>query len=945
MSLPLSRFLSPLLALLAVGASVSIQAQTDPARESAPADGWAAMAGGTSGGAAASSDQIYSVSNRAQLLAAIANGGMRPKIIRVLSRIDMSEGQPYISRADQDLRAMVRLPSNTTLIGAGPGAGLLNGRIEIIGVSNVIVRNLSLVAPCDVAPVWDPTDGAGGNWNAAYDAITLQGADHVWIDRNTITDAPLTDDLLPVENGKKKQCHDGAIDITRGSNYVTVSYNLLDRHDKTMLIGHSDSFTADIGRLKVTIANNVFNSITQRAPRVRFGQVHLFNNVHVNSTTAALYPYAYSVGIGTGAQVISHANVYSVAGAAAGCASILQTLNPDANSAFVDSGSQLNGAALGACPVSNAVGWSVPYTFTARPAVLARANALAKAGAGKISSSLSGSGNVGATPGTLLPARGATGVPTDTLLTLAFDAAPVLGSSGAITVRRASDNVLVDRIDISSTPSSGDTQTAIARTNLEIDALGLGAMPDSAARARFVWYRPVSISANTATIRLRSNRLAFDTTYIVSVDASVFSGSINGAAFTGIGAGQGWIFTTRSAPASRVSVVVDDDGAGADFRTLQGALNWVMSNCSTGSSATWGCNTVATPKTITLKNGSYPELAVLRNVANLSIVGESRDGVRVGTANFESFNSGSGATTTSAGNTYTSSGRVIGHRILGGGRAVLLVENADLLSLRNFTLENPHSRSTLYDNQAEALYFNTSTTAAAARLVAREMNFLSQQDTLQLKGYNWFYRSLVAGNVDFIWGSVMASLFEECEIRSVFDPASSSAGYILQARATAGDAGYVFLNSTLTAGAGVTAAYLARSGGTSSSTYIDNIAFINTRMDSHILPEGWCVGTGTSKTGTGTGACSSNPPPWAGTSNGGATDAAGWRERGSMDLSGQPLNTAARLGWATVNVGGRAATVQLTKTLDSTVGLATRAEVFYKSTAATGSVGGWAPLP
>jgi len=391
-------------------------------------------------------------------------------------------------------------------------------------------------------------------------------------------------------------------------------------------------------------------------------------------------------------------------------------------------------------------------------------------------------------------------------------------------------------------------------------------------------------------------------------------------------------------------VTVDDDGA-ADFRTLQGALNWIMAGCSTGSPAGLGCNTVATPKTITLKNGLYPELATLRNVHNLSILGESRDGVRVGMANFESFNAGSGATATSAGTALTTSGRVPGHRVLGGGRAVLLVENADLLTLANFTLENPHSRSTLYDNQAEAIYFNTSTTAAAARMVAKEMNFLSEQDTLQLKGYVWVWRSLVTGNVDFIWGSVMAALFEQSEIRSVFDPSSSSAGYILQARATAGDAGFVFLDSSLTAGAGVTQAWLARSGGTTSSTYIDNVAFLNTRMGPHILPLGWCVGTGTSKTGTGTGSCSSNPPPWAGTTNGGATDAAGWREWGSKDLDGNPLNTAARLGLANVVVNGASTPVQLAKALDSTAGLTSRADIFYRTTIATGSPGGWVPAP
>jgi pectate lyase/pectin methylesterase-like acyl-CoA thioesterase len=931
------------LALLCMVAALPVSAQTDPARDVAPADGWAAMAGGTSGGSAAASDQIYAVTNRLQLLLALVNGGSRPKIIRVVGAIDMSEGVPFANKADQDLRAQVRLPSNTTLIGAGAGAGLLNGRIEIIGVSNVIVRNLKIVAPCDVAPVFDPTDGATGSWNAAYDAIGILGAEHVWIDRNTITDVPVTDDTLPIENGKTKQCHDGAIDITRSANYVSVTYNVFDRHDKTMLIGHSDSNTADIGRLKVTISNNVFTAITQRAPRVRFGQVHVFNNYHVGSKTAAVYSHSYSTGVGIGAQIISQANVFEIAGAA-DCASVVTTLNPNSVSGFVDSGSVLNGAALGSCPVNSTVGWTVPYAFTPRPTALVKANALAKAGAGKISTNITGSGSIVVAPGTVLPAKGSADVHTDTSLLIGFDAVPVLGSSGTITVRRASDDVIVDQIDVSSAPSATDTQTAIPRTNLEIDALGLGAMPDSAARARFVWFRPVTINGNAARIKLHSNKLAFGTTYRVTIDDGVFGGTIGGVPFAGMGAGEGWTFTTKNAPASNTNVVVDDDGSDADFRTLQGALNWVMQRCSTGSATALRCNTVATPKVITLKNGNYPELAILRNVANLTLVGESRDGVRVGAENFESLNPGTGATSTSAGTALTTSGRVAGHRTLGGGRPALLVESSDLLTLRSFTLENTHTRTTLYDNQAEALYFNTSTTPAAARLVGREMNFLSEQDTLQLKGYVWMYRSLIAGNVDYIFGNIMAALFEESEVRSIFDPASNSPGFIMQSRATEGDIGFVFLNSKLTAGPGVTAAYLARSGGTTSTTYIDNVAYINNQMDAHILPIGWCVGTGTSKMGTGSGACGTNPPPWSGRLEG-ATDAAGWRESGSTDLMGAPLDVSARLGTAAVTMNGASANVQLAKQLGSTAGLTTRAEVFFKSTIATGQPGGWVPAP
>lgn len=927
---------------LAASLALSLPAfAVDVAQQVAPTDGWGA---GTVGGSAASPEHIYTVHNRAELLNALANGANAPKIIKVAGTIDMADGTPFTSTADQKVRGRVRLTSNTTLIGEGPGAGFVNAWIDITSVSQVIVRNLHIVAPCDVGPIWDPTDGATGNWNSAFDAIGIVSATQVWIDRNTITDAPVTDDTLPVENGKTKQCHDGAIDITKGADLVTVSYNVLTAHDKTMLIGGSDSQTSDAGKLRVTIANNVFNGVTQRVPRVRFGQVHVFNNYFAGSKTAEPYPHFYSIGAGKASNILSQANVFAVDGAS-GCDSVVAYPSSDHTGVFQDSGSMLNGAALGACKVMAGTAFTPGYAYKPRPAALVKTNALTLAGAGKVTTQISGRGNVGDVAGTKAPAANETGVHTDTRLSLSFDAAPAIGTTGRINVYRASDDVLVDSIDVSNAPSSTDTQTVLARTNLEIDALGLGAMPDGATWARYVWYRPVSVKGSTASVKLHSNKLDFGTAYYVTMDASVLSGTIKGAAFAGITKADGWKFTTRAAPTSYTQLSVDDNGSTAHFRTLQGALNWVMKYCSTNSPATYGCNTVATPKVITLGNGSYPELNILRKVSNLSIVGESRDGVVVGDENFESLNSGSGASSAAAGTALSTSGRTIGHRVLGGGRASFLIETADLLTLQNFTLKNPHERSSSWDNQAETIYFNTSTNAAAARLVAKQMAFFSQQDTLQLKGYNWFYQSLIAGNVDFIWGNVMASLFEDCEIRSVVDTGSSSPGYVLQSRATAGDKGFVFLNSTLTADPAVTQAYLARSGGTTATTYTDNIAFVNTKIGPHILPVGWCVGNGTSKTGVGTGSCGSNPPPWSGTADGAATDTAGWREFGSTDLNGTPLDVGARLGVASVKVNNVATNVTLAKPLASAAGLSTRAEVFQNSTIATGAPGGWVPAP
>jgi hypothetical protein len=174
--------------------------------------------------------------------------------------------------------------------------------------------------------------------------------------------------------------------------------------------------------------------------------------------------------------------------------------------------------------------------FTPRPTALVKTNALAKAGAGKLSTSVTGTGSIVVPPGTLLPAKGETAVHTDASLLLGFDAMPTLGASGTITIRRASDNVIVDQIDVSSTPSTGDTQTAIPRTNLEIDALGLGARP-IAQHVRASCSRPVTITAMPhASSPQQQARV--HTTYVV-IDSGVFTGTINGAQFGGVAASDG----------------------------------------------------------------------------------------------------------------------------------------------------------------------------------------------------------------------------------------------------------------------------------------------------------------------------------------------------------------------------------------------------------------------
>jgi pectate lyase len=390
-------------AALLVGAGM-VATQVGPAgaadASTAAADvGWATQSGGTVGGGAATAVHTYTVSTRAQLMAAIA--GTDPatgktdkkaaKIIKWAGTIDMSEGRPYTSHADQAARAEVKLQPNTTIIGVGSNAYLPNGWFMIRKIDNVIIRNIKVTNPCDLEPKWDSGDGAG-NYNSEWDGLTIDGATHVWIDHMWFTDAPFTDDMEPLgntdKNGVRKhiQCHDGALDIKNASDFVTVSNTVVEQHDKTTLVGQSDSNTSDEGHQTITFAGNLYRNLGQRAPRVRFGKVHTVNNYFVGSRTDAVYPQQYSIGTGLRSKIISENNVFDIAGAAAGsCTAVVKnpnTDNPEGN--FADSGSVVNATALGGCTAPTAVGWTVPYSYPRLPTSQVRDHVLANAGTGKI---------------------------------------------------------------------------------------------------------------------------------------------------------------------------------------------------------------------------------------------------------------------------------------------------------------------------------------------------------------------------------------------------------------------------------------------------------------------------------------------------------------------------------------------------------------------------------
>lgn len=333
-------------------------------------DGWAslptaALPQGTTGGSAAAPERVHTVRDRNELVAALAYPDPTPKIVRIVGRIDANTdaegralscddyarpdpqtGTPYTlaaflatydpatwgrvapsgaleraraaSAAAQQARVRIRIPANTTVVGVGRDASLHGAWFDIRPGSssgnqpmNVIVRNLSFQDSYDCFPQWSPNDGAEGNWNSAYDAISVRNATHVWIDRNEFRDAVTDDASLPSYFGRLYQIHDGLVDVTNESDLVTVSWNRFARHDKAMLIGSSDSATADRGKLRVSLHHNLFHDLGQRVPRVRYGQVHVYNNLYVVGAEGASR-YAYSWGVGVESQIYAQNNHFLV---------------------------------------------------------------------------------------------------------------------------------------------------------------------------------------------------------------------------------------------------------------------------------------------------------------------------------------------------------------------------------------------------------------------------------------------------------------------------------------------------------------------------------------------------------------------------------------------------------------------------------------------------------
>ncbi|KAM3362665.1 putative pectate lyase 16 [Capsicum galapagoense] len=156
--------------------------------------------------------------------------------------------------------------SYKTIDGRGAKIEISNGPcITLDYVTNVIIHGIS-IHDCEAGKkgmVRSSPEHVGERLGSDGDAISVFGSSNVWIDHCYLARAT-----------------DGLLDVIHASTAVTISNNYFTEHDKVMLLGHNDEYTAD-RIMKVTVVFNHFGrELVQRMPRVRYGYAHVANNYY-----------------------------------------------------------------------------------------------------------------------------------------------------------------------------------------------------------------------------------------------------------------------------------------------------------------------------------------------------------------------------------------------------------------------------------------------------------------------------------------------------------------------------------------------------------------------------------------------------------------------------------------------------------------------------------------
>ena len=233
------------------------------------------------GGAGASSENIVTVSSYDELIAKkelLASD--TPAIFTIKGKISTAgQSNPLLS-------VKFTVGSNTTIYGDITEQGRLQNIELSVEGENVIIRNMMLGEVIS----WD-----GYTRSGADDALSLNGATHVWIDHCEFQSHLTPQDLdgneitssstyYSSDEDWKKDFYDGLLDIKNGSTWITVSNCYFHDHWKAVLCASGDekpdtntTTGATDEDMRVTFDGNYFKNVNARMPLFRYGKGHILN--------------------------------------------------------------------------------------------------------------------------------------------------------------------------------------------------------------------------------------------------------------------------------------------------------------------------------------------------------------------------------------------------------------------------------------------------------------------------------------------------------------------------------------------------------------------------------------------------------------------------------------------------------------------------------------------
>ncbi|MFD9030738.1 polysaccharide lyase family 1 protein [Streptomyces sp. NPDC059567] len=258
---PVARRLSAAMATMAIAAGTgAVLLMPEASAATGGATGYATQNGGTTGGAGG---QTVRATTGTAIHAALCGraSSNTPITIEVEGTVNHANTTKVSGDSCNTADGVIELKqiSNVTIVGVGAGAVFDQLGIHIRESSNIVIQNVTVK---NVKKSGSPTSNGG-------DAIGMEsGVRNVWVDHVTLE-----------ASGGESEGFDGLFDMKDDTQYVTLSYSTLRNSGRGGLVGSSES---DLSNGFITYHHNLYENIDSRAPLLRGGTAHMYNNHYVS---------------------------------------------------------------------------------------------------------------------------------------------------------------------------------------------------------------------------------------------------------------------------------------------------------------------------------------------------------------------------------------------------------------------------------------------------------------------------------------------------------------------------------------------------------------------------------------------------------------------------------------------------------------------------------------